>query len=253
MSDRPIVIQHSAFVTDVIGGDSDAVEVGVRSLLVVLHGIRDNGHWRQNFVDTKMLATIETVKVTSVCYARLDTFSFIFGARDREIDEFVLGRLRAIQEAHPGWRVFIFAHSNGSKVLSRIMPRLGFPVAGVFLAGSICHPHDVGCFDDVEDFVVNDCGVKDIWPLLAAAVHPSQFGETGVVGFNSHPVVDRFFHFGHSGALTKEHFLAWVIPAIQYGVPRVPPVIDPGWRKHAAVYARRTFLSAAFVALIILI
>lgn len=208
-------------------------------VLVVLHGIRDNGDWQAAFSVPDAHSGLLAIEVHPISYRRLDTASFLFGWRDRQIDEFVLSRMKAIVRRFPSSPVPVFAHSNGAKVLARILDRLPVRPDGVFLAGAVCTKDDAGRFDDVRVFVANDCGLRDLWPLVAAALRPSVFGDVGVVGFGNSPIVDRFFAFGHAGALDPTHFQDWIYPSIVTGRLRRTGAIALGWRKHAAAYLRR--------------
>ncbi|GGK30187.1 hypothetical protein [Salinarimonas ramus] len=231
--------------------ETDVAPPPPERLVVVLHGMRDDGFWRHTFQAEADRFVSGRVAIEAVNFGRLDTWAFLTGSKARLIEEFVLGRIATIVARHPDARLFFFAHSYGTSVLARLVPRIERRITGVFLAGAICHPIDAGLFDSVETFVVNECGVHDVWPLVAATVKPSVYGPVGTCGFNGAPIVDRFFRYDHSGALTQEHFRHWVLPAIVTERLRRSKPIDPGWRKHVPVYARRCLVIA--VAALILV
>jgi len=100
----------------------------------------------------------------------------------------------------------------------------------VFLLGSACHHHDDARLGELEALVVNDCGTLDIFPVLAAALRSRRFGHTGVVGFNNHPIVDRFYKCGHSDGKSARHFEENIIGAFD-GTKLMEPwgVRPAGW------------------------
>ena len=46
-------------------------------------------------------------------------------------------------------------------------------------------------FSCCHNNLINDCGTRDYYPILSAAVRKGTFGHTGVVGFHNPPIQDE--------------------------------------------------------------
>ena len=66
-------------------------------------------------------------------------------------------------------------------------------------------------------YVINDCGIKDPFPVIAEAVLWG-YGSSGTFGASQTAVYDRFHDLGHSGFYGEDDFVEkfWV-PALEHG------------------------------------
>jgi hypothetical protein len=66
--------------------------------------------------------------------------------------------------------------------------------------------------NSVETDIINDCGIKDIRPVLAQSTTVG-YGPSGRFGFGTPGVRDRFHDFGHGGffeeKFVRESWLPW--------------------------------------------
>jgi hypothetical protein len=64
----------------------------------------------------------------------------------------------------------------------------------------------------VETEVINDCGIRDIWPILAQST-TFGYGPSGRFGFGTPGIRDRFHDFGHAAFFQKnfvrDYWLPW--------------------------------------------
>jgi hypothetical protein len=64
--------------------------------------------------------------------------------------------------------------------------------------------------------VVNDCGTKDIWPVLAESTTWG-YGASGTFGFGSPSIVDRFHPMRHSDYFARDFVERYWLPWICHG------------------------------------
>lgn len=194
----------------------------------------------------------EDIKIVPVpvSYSLMGPFSLLFGLGVPKRINLVSKRINNILKSYSFDQACIHCHSNGTKVFSCLDPDIIKKFDWVFFAGSICHSDDDIALHGVKNRVINDCGLYDIYPLIASSISPRQFGHTGVVGFNNHPIIDRYFRIGHSQAISAGHFSDWIIPILRTG--RVPKLKHKCPRFLLYIPRITRFLSAILIALLLL-
>jgi hypothetical protein len=205
--------------------------------------MRDDPSWASRIINDLGYFN-DTIIIAPINYGRLNAIDFLIGRLDNSIDEFITSRIYDIHRRHPDSPLSIMCHSNGTKSVARIIGKLELPIQYVFLCGSICHTRDVSELTKVQRRPINDCGLRDPWPIIAAIIRPKKFSATGVVGFHAYPVIDRQFGFSHAGALTKKHFDAWILPTIVEGKVRDTKRKSTGFLFHLTFYGRLVLLGA---------
>jgi len=221
-------------------------------VLVAIHGMRDDPSWASRIINDIGYFN-EVIIIAPINYGRLNAIDFFLGRLDDSIDGFIISRISDIHRRNPDSPLSIMCHSNGTKSVARIIGKLEFPIQYVFLCGSICHTRDVSELTKVQRRPINDCGLRDPWPILAAMIRPKKFSATGVLGFHAYPVIDRQFGFSHAGALTKKHFDDWILPTIVEGKVRDTRRRSTGFLFHLTSYGRLVLLLVilAFLAAIV--
>ncbi|GEM_PF-829933 len=182
----------------------------------VLHGMWSISNWYNDYnrAVTGKVATV-AYKFVPISYRFPSKMQFLSGLGSSERCEIVEGRIKHAIEMEPSDSFSIICHSFGTKVFSGLSTELKSRFDWVFFAGSICLLNDELYLRACAGNLVNDCGGLDLLPALAEAVRPSIYGQTGVVGFGNHPINDRFFCIGHSGAVSQTHFRDWIFPVLE--------------------------------------
>lgn len=168
-------------------------------VIVLIHGIRTCATWQE--LVRHQLDQFESTITYPIGYEYFDVFRFWcpFFTRKKPINR-ILNELRGIQVKHRNDKVCVIAHSFGTYIISRILlDQSDVRLDRLLLCGSVI-PENFR-WDKIAnlpaDGVVNDCGSKDIWPVLAKCTSWG-YGASGTFGFKTHIVHDRFHNLGHS-------------------------------------------------------
>lgn len=168
-------------------------------VVLLVHGIRTQAEWQDRIRQTLISAGVDDV--LPVKYGYFDAFRFwspLKSMRARPIAR-VERELRAAVAAHPDCEFSILAHSFGTYSVGSILeehPEIR--IHRLALCGAIL-PRDFR-WDRLRGQVgevVNDCGARDVWPVLADALSWG-YGASGTHGFGAVLVRDRFHACGHS-------------------------------------------------------
>ncbi len=195
----------------------------VKSKIVILiHGIRTAAWWQ-----TRVASIIEdNTEATAIPlkYGYFDTLRFLcpFGICRRGPIERLRKEIEGIREQYPGQPLIVLAHSYGTYAFTKIlMENPHFKFERVMLCGSIVpETYDWGRVDDQltlenkREAIVNDCGLRDVWPVIAKSVTWG-YGASGTYGFGTFNVRDRFHNLDHSGFFNDKFVRENWIPAIK--------------------------------------
>jgi hypothetical protein len=209
------LLQTTEFATDAIIDPSRRA----RRVLILIHGIRDQPKWAAHFRQALADQGYDC-EVAPVRYKRYSSVPFIFGTGLVSRRNDVLAQVDKIRERNEGAIFDVFCHSNGTRIFCDIVSEKAVPeFHTVILAGSICRHC---CVDPISSKVRprrfwNLCGKKDRWPILAEAIRPDLFEETGAAGFTEQRVFDNYYNFGHSGALKPGFIKDVIIPKLLFG------------------------------------
>lgn len=193
-----------------------------KHVVLLLHGIRTQGEWQQ-----RVAATLEnepTILVRPTRYEFLDVLRFLLPIpplHRRPIER--ITRLVRDELTKKPDRLSIVAHSFGTFIVSKILKNeADIDLHRLLLCGSIIptsfpwelYRHRFS--PDTDWQVVNDCGMSDIWPVLAQSVTWG-YGSSGRFGFGHGRVKDRFHTVGHSGFFSEEFVRAYWLPYLTEG------------------------------------
>ena len=112
-------------------------------------------------------------------------------------------------------KLSVIAHSFGTYAIGRILKENpDIRLHRLVLCGAVL-PTDFR-WDQIPNSVrtdiINDCGIRDIWPVLAQST-TFGYGPSGRFGFGTPGVRDRFHNFGHGGffeeKFVREFWLPW--------------------------------------------
>lgn len=178
----------------------------VEHVILLIHGIRDIGAWQSNV--SRNLVQRGTV-VEQIRYGYYPEVRFLFpidlshGPVQR-----VLKRIRALKNQYPNARMSVIAHSFGTYVFLKALENdSDLEFWKVIFCGSVAD--DQFEWSDLKrrvgdprratkDFVLNDCGTGDAWPILGTAFG-WHYGMAGATGFSEGFVTNRF-HRAKGGA-----------------------------------------------------
>ena len=152
--------------------------------------------------------------------------------RDRPYHK-VSREVRAVLSRHADAQFSVVAHSFGTYLVVRLLrdnPDIKFH--RIILCGTIVEqdfPWDeLG--PQITEGVINDCGTKDLWPIVAQSTTWG-YGASGVFGFKSALVRDRFHPIDHGGCFQEEFVRTYWLPYLERGeiVERRGPRPEVGW------------------------
>lgn len=160
---------------------------------------------------------IQGSKVVLATYGYFDLVRFLLPGKlgKKSSIERVKKKIQNAVEKIKPVKTAVIAHSFGSYILSKIFEdddNIKFDT--VVLCGAIFHKdfnwdrflHRIG-------IIVNDCGIKDPWPVLAVSVGAG-YGSTGRFGVGG-LVNDRFHDFGHSGFWSSRFINDYWVPLLE--------------------------------------
>jgi pimeloyl-ACP methyl ester carboxylesterase len=185
--------------------------VVTKRLVVLIHGIRTKAEWQDKIKPVFETGT-ETV-VKPLGYGYFDLFRFLcpFGPCRQGPILTLTGKLLNLLDQYQDHEVTVVAHSYGTYAISQILfDNSHIKIDHLILCGSIVPK----LFDWSRvqgqirqqvrgDKVINECGSRDCWPVLAGSVTWG-YGSSGTDGFKAPYVRDRFHNFKHSDFLNAE-------------------------------------------------
>jgi hypothetical protein len=205
----------------------------VNEAVLLIHGIRDFAEWQH--IVSSVLAEIPNINICPLKYGRFDAFRFWFPIWTREVPiKKLLWRIRAAQEKFPAVKLSVIAHSFGTYAIANILKEnpdirlhrlilCGAIVPSEFRWDQIQHR--------VETEIINDCGISDVWPVLAQST-TFGYGASGRFGFGTPGVRDRYHDFGHGGFFEKDFVRDFWLPWFRNGElvdSKVPPRATAPW------------------------
>lgn len=188
-------------------------DLAIKEVILVLHGIRDHGEWQESV--NKVLSQIPQTVVIPLKYEFFDTLRFWFPILTRRAPiKRVLKALRDVQgqDNFRGARISVIAHSFGTYIITKILDENpDISLHRLVLCGAVVSRR----FNwtryrrQVDNGnIINDCGIKDIWPVLAQSVSFG-YGASGIYGFGCPSVKDRWHEFGHTGFLNDNFIIKY--------------------------------------------
>lgn len=199
---------------DMPGVDPDTV----REVLLLVHGIRTQAHWFET-VNRVMTAQVPC-RVIPIRYGYFDIVRFLlpFGTRRWPIQK-LKDELHKTKTKYPNGKISVIAHSFGTYALMHAIRDPSIELSRVILCGSIV-PEDFNIeryFYATENTgVLNDCGVRDLWPVLAKCFAWG-YGASGTFGFGTVAIEDRKFPFSHSEFFHQDFVIKYWVPFIKDG------------------------------------
>lgn len=184
--------------------------------VVLIHGIRTQGEWQDRLKSQLEQKSGVNVQVIKYGFFSALRFWLPFGPRHKAVQK-VQQRLRDTFPDNKGKDLVIVAHSFGTYLTTKILrdsPDIE-PIRVLF-CGSVVDRDFRWATLPQKARIINDCGSRDIWPVLAEATSWG-YGASGTFGFGSARVTDRFHDLGHSDFFNPENriiesfWLPWLL------------------------------------------
>lgn len=199
--------------------DESSIYIHDKQVVLLIHGIRTRAEWQDSLCS--FLEKEENVSVEPIYYGYFDVFRFLspFFTRHAPISRIEREIRRAI-DRYPNHQLTIIAHSFGTYAVGEVLKKHPeIKLHKLILCGSIIHQNYP--WDRVEKYqihgsVINECGVKDIWPILAGSMSWG-YHSTGTFGFGTIGIKDRFHDGGHSDFLNLSFAEKYWIPFLFEG------------------------------------
>jgi intracellular sulfur oxidation DsrE/DsrF family protein len=178
----------------------------VVQVIMLVHGIRTHAAWTEKI--KSVLEKIPNTQVVPVRYQYFSALRFLFPlfTRRAPIHRFIR-EYRDLKNKYKEAKISVLAHSFGTYVVTRaIEENSDIELYRLALCGGVVK--DDFRFSTYRaqlgpDNVLNDCGTKDIWPVLAKSATWG-YGATGTFGFGTNQVRDRFHELKHSDFFSKK-------------------------------------------------
>lgn len=190
--------------------------VGCRKLVVIVHGIRDQGTW-MDMLEAE-LRTLPGIQVQITDFDYYDAFCFMCGIRTAKIIDEVRDKiLVAEDEFHPK-EIDIIAHSFGTYVVTEILRKTSILRVNrlIFCGAVVSRSFQYNLLPHAPK-VINECGGRDIWPIVAQGfrfIAAGPYGAAGVFGLRQAKVTNRYHDFGHSAYLTQSFVRKFWLPYV---------------------------------------
>ncbi len=191
-----------------------------RQTVVLIHGIRTEADW-QDMVVAK-LQEAGKIEVIPIKYGYFDAIRFWFPvwSRRQPIAR-VTEQIRILQSKSSDNELTVIAHSFGTYILGHILRRCAdIKIDRIILCGSVLpqnFPWGEVAHRRIKDGnIVNECGKRDIWPLLARSASWG-YGSSGTHGFGDVLVKDRFHNYQHSEYFDEKFVEKYWVSLIREG------------------------------------
>jgi hypothetical protein len=215
----------------------------VREVLLLIHGIRTQAPW---FAMVDRVMTVQVpCKVVPIKYGNFDLVRFLLPLGTRELPiRMIKSAIHETKAKYPNARISAIAHSFGAYALMHAIRDPSLELSRIILCGSVLpEKFDVErYFYATEDTgIVNDCGVRDPWPVLAKCFTWG-YGASGTCGFGQVAIKDRSFPFSHGEFFHQDFVLKYWVPFVRDG-----SIVEPD--RDASVSSGLSMLSSAIVSL----
>jgi hypothetical protein len=195
-----------------------------KHVVFIVHGIRTHAEWATRAVHE--LELDPSIRAKPLGYGYFDVFRFL-----SPFDRSRLGPIRRIADMIRAERLnnpdqmSAIAHSFGTYIIVHLFT----DTADIFFhrlifCGSIVPSdykwehvrHRIGENRSTDWRLVNDCGMRDIWPIFARW-WSSRYGSSGRVGFYHNLVKDRFHKRGHNDFVSPDFIARYWLPYLTRG------------------------------------
>jgi hypothetical protein len=209
----------------------------IHHVLLLIHGIRTHADWFQTVEEVFSVET--SLEVVPIRYGHFDLAKFLLPAFRKAPIEKIRRELQHAREKYPHAKISVIAHSFGTYALMHAIrndPNL--ELFRVVLCGSVIpedwHFESYFITRGESTDIVNDCGVKDVWPVLARCCSWG-YGASGTFGKAGVGIRDRKFPFSHSDFFNPRFISEYWVPFIRRGEIVRPNTIGVSMQSPAVI------------------
>jgi pimeloyl-ACP methyl ester carboxylesterase len=178
-----------------LAGVNDSPEATV---VLLIHGIQTDGAWHQ--LVQKEVGSLPHTNVIGLGYDVVSPLQLALPFRGTPVDK-IKQDIRDARRQEPLAKFVVIAHSFGSYILSRILPKsTDIEFEKIILCGCIIpinFPWGHYTRGMSPKSVINDVGTRDFYPVMATFT-TFGYGSSGRKGFQNPHIKDRYFNYGHS-------------------------------------------------------
>lgn len=208
-----------------VAAESPASSAKITDVVLLVHGIRTHAAWQ--VMVTEALES-PTIRVIPIKYGYFNSLRFLAPFEtSRKPVERLEREIRAVRKRFPSARISIIAHSFGTYVVSKVLQEeTDIDVHRVIFCGSVVKEDfrwdkvgsRVGDSEahDGAHFIINECGTRDIWPILGKSAGWG-YGAAGTDGFGTSLVHDRYHKGGHALYFNRAFVERYWKPFIHHG------------------------------------
>ena len=185
-------------------------------VVVMVHGILTDGIWQEGLKET--LNSYQGVTAIPLKYGHKRVTSFLnpFNRQKKELKK-VKEELMDIIEKNKGKEINVFCHSFGTYLVTKtLQDNPDIKIDKLVMCGGVVRDK----FDWLhlknfprKDIVINDCGTKDVWPIMAK-ISSFRYGDSGSIGTQTNKVYDRYHNLKHSEFFYNDFYENFWVPAI---------------------------------------
>lgn len=241
---------HTALIIRDLCKEFSTFAVEPMRTIVVIHGIRDRGAWMEM---VRAQLTDQDTFVQPTDFDWVDAGRFMCGLFVGRIIKRVTDRIRDAHADHGG-ELIIIAHSFGTYLTSQILLKNpDIRCSKIIFCGAVISKDFEFRHLTQKPLIVNECGDRDIYPILAHGFSVwKMYGDTGVSGVRHSSVRDRFHDCAHSDYLVPEFVEKYWLPFVRNGEIinteyQVARRSQP-WGVSILLYGRTILLFVAFLA-----
>lgn len=168
------------------------------TVVLLIHGIQTDGAWHQ--LVQKEIGAIPHTNVVGLGYDVVSPLQLALPFRNTPVEK-IKQDIRDARFQEPSAKFVVIAHSFGSYILSRILPKsTDINFEKIILCGCIIpisFPWGHYTRGMSPKSVINDVGTRDFYPVMATFT-TFGYGSSGRKGFQNPHIKDRYFDYGHS-------------------------------------------------------
>lgn len=199
MARKQVPVEHYELFDGMLDAKLSGVNDTPEAVVVLLiHGIQTDGAWHQ--LVQKELGTLPFTNVIGLGYDMVSPVQLASPFRSTPIEK-IKQDIRDARKQEPLAKFVVIAHSFGSYILSRILPKsTDIEFEKIILCGCIIpisFPWGHYTRGMNPKSVINDVGTRDFYPVMATFT-AFGYGSSGRKGFQSPHIKDRYFDYGHS-------------------------------------------------------
>ena len=184
-------------------------------VVIIIHGFPSTSKWLGEF--SEKLSDGSSVEIRSIEISLFSKLLFMVPGFStnfpmEQVKQAIQSTIAAHQDS--GCKISMFAHGFGTHVATKVLQENPhFSVDNLLLIRSVVRSD----FDwqqvkpQITGTIVNECLTKDAWPLIVQSFNWN-FGSTGICGFKTKSIQNRFHQLSHKEMLNPDNYTQYWTP-----------------------------------------